>query len=72
MKVKLDSGQYKDRFDLEDDFRLMIDNAKLYNQPGQFAYLEAVELDTFFTHGAKLHMHICVNSSRTISLDAYQ
>ena len=29
MSVKLESGKYKDRFEFEDDFRLVISNAKL-------------------------------------------
>ncbi|EJD48509.1 hypothetical protein AURDEDRAFT_112948 [Auricularia subglabra TFB-10046 SS5] len=48
MRSKLDAGMYKDRFEFEADFKLMIENAKTYNQPGQFAYSEAVALEGFF------------------------
>ncbi|KAI9057062.1 hypothetical protein FKP32DRAFT_1598551 [Trametes sanguinea] len=48
MSAKLESGQYKDRFAFEADFRLMINNAKTYNMPGSFAHNEALALESFF------------------------
>ncbi|KAH9858258.1 hypothetical protein C2E23DRAFT_892071 [Lenzites betulinus] len=48
ISAKLESGQYKDRFGLEADFRLMANNAKTYNMPGSFAHNETVALETFF------------------------
>ena len=51
MKSKLDAGMYKDRVEFAADFKLMIENAKTYNQPGQFAYNEAVALEGFFDQG---------------------
>ncbi|KAI0830772.1 hypothetical protein BC628DRAFT_1355553 [Trametes gibbosa] len=48
MTAKLESGQYKDRFGFEADFRLMANNAKTYNMPGSYAHNETVALETFF------------------------
>ncbi|EIW64059.1 uncharacterized protein TRAVEDRAFT_55102 [Trametes versicolor FP-101664 SS1] len=48
MNAKLESGQYKDRFAFEADFRLMTNNAKTYNMPGSFAHNETLELESFF------------------------
>ncbi|KAI8981206.1 hypothetical protein BD414DRAFT_93257 [Trametes punicea] len=48
MSAKLESGQYKDRFAFESDFRLMINNAKTYNVPGSFAHNESLALESFF------------------------
>ncbi|KAI0375461.1 hypothetical protein BV20DRAFT_960622 [Pilatotrama ljubarskyi] len=48
MSAKLASGQYKDRFAFEADFRLMINNAKTYNVPGSFAHNESLALESFF------------------------
>ncbi|TFY68605.1 hypothetical protein EVJ58_g911 [Rhodofomes roseus] len=48
MNAKLESGKYKDRFAFEDDFRLVISNAKFYNPPGTYVYNEALALETFF------------------------
>ncbi|KAJ3753476.1 Bromodomain-containing protein [Lentinula raphanica] len=36
MGSKLEQGMYKDRFEFQADFRLMIDNAKQYNMPNSF------------------------------------
>lgn len=48
MGAKLEDGMYKDRFMFQEDFRLMISNAKRYNTPGSFAHNEAIALETFF------------------------
>ena len=48
MGAKLEQGQYKDRFEFEADFRLMINNAKTYNMAGSFVHAEAVALESFF------------------------
>ena len=48
MNAKLESGQYKDRFAFEGDFRLMIANAKQYNMPGSYVHGEALALEAFF------------------------
>ncbi|KZT72927.1 hypothetical protein DAEQUDRAFT_685309 [Daedalea quercina L-15889] len=48
MSAKLESGKYKDRFEFEDDFRLVISNAKLYNVPGSYVHNEALALESFF------------------------
>lgn len=48
MGAKLEDGMYKDRFAFQEDFRLMISNAKRYNTPGSFAHNEAIALETFF------------------------
>lgn len=48
MNAKLESGQYKDRFAFEADFRLMINNAKQYNMPGSYVHSEATALESFF------------------------
>ncbi|CDU22782.1 related to TAF2-component of TFIID complex [Sporisorium scitamineum] len=46
---KLDSGQYKDRHGLRDDFELMIRNAKTYTpDPKAWAYKQAVGLEKVF------------------------
>lgn len=49
MGEKLKQGKYHDRFVFEQDFRLMISNAKLYNLPGSYAHNQAINLDKFFT-----------------------
>ena len=54
MGAKLDSGIYKDRFAFEQDFRLMISNAKSYNAPKSYAYEEAVKLETYFEKGMRI------------------
>ena len=48
MGAKLEEGMYKDRFTFEADFHLMIENAKTYNAPASFVYIEANALVTFF------------------------
>lgn len=48
MAGRLDSGGYKDRHEFKEDFKLMIANAKLYNQVGSFVHNEAIALETFF------------------------
>jgi len=48
MGAKLGDGMYKDRFAFQEDFRLMISNAKRYNVPGSFAHNEAIALEIFF------------------------
>ena len=51
MGVKLDQGMYKNRSEFEQDFRLMINNAKLYNAPRSFVYDEACRLESYFDKG---------------------
>ncbi|THH19678.1 hypothetical protein EW146_g1531 [Bondarzewia mesenterica] len=48
MGAKLEQGMYKDRFAFEVDFRLIIRNAKTYNQVDTYVYNEAVALESFF------------------------
>ena len=48
MGAKLESGQYKDRFAFEADFKLMINNAKTYNMPGSIVHNDAVTVDGWF------------------------
>ncbi|KZT08630.1 uncharacterized protein LAESUDRAFT_45791 [Laetiporus sulphureus 93-53] len=48
MSAKLEQGKYRDRFAFEEDFRLVISNAKLYNLPGSFVHNEALGLESFF------------------------
>jgi len=48
MGAKLEDGMYKNRFAFQDDFRLMVSNAKRYNAPGSFAHSEAIALEIFF------------------------
>ena len=48
MEEKLKQGKYHDRFVFEQDFRLMISNAKLYNMSGSYAHNQAVGLEKFF------------------------
>ena len=51
MEAKLKQGMYKDRFAFEDDFRLIISNAKTYNAPKSWPYNEAVQLEKLFNKG---------------------
>lgn len=48
MGAKLQQGMYPDRFAFQNDLRLMIANAKLYNQVGSFVHKEAIAFETFF------------------------
>lgn len=48
MGAKLEAGSYADRFAFENDFRLMIRNAQLYNPPKTYAYTESAALEEFF------------------------
>lgn len=48
MGAKLEQGKYKDRFEFEADFRLIISNAKQYNLPGSYVHSEALALESFF------------------------
>lgn len=48
MGAKLEDGMYKDRFGFQEDFRLMVSNAKRYNMPSSFAHNEAIALEIFF------------------------
>ncbi|KAF8665397.1 hypothetical protein AX16_000416 [Volvariella volvacea WC 439] len=48
MGAKLEEGMYKDRFAFQADFRLMIENAKRYNQHGSYVHNEAITLEVFF------------------------
>jgi transcription initiation factor TFIID subunit 2 len=45
MGAKLGAGMYKDRFEFEADFRLVIDNAKRYNMPGSHVHNEAIAIE---------------------------
>lgn len=51
MGVKVDQGLYKDRSAFEQDFRLMVSNAKLYNAPKSYPFEEAQKLETYFEKG---------------------
>lgn len=48
MAAKLDGKGYKNRHEFRDDFKLMIANAKLYNQAGSYVHNEAIALEVFF------------------------
>jgi transcription initiation factor TFIID subunit 2 len=48
MSVKLEQGLYRDRFAFEADFRLMINNAKMYNVAESYVYNEAKAMEAFF------------------------
>lgn len=48
MNQKLEQGKYPDRFAFEEDFRLMISNAKQYNMPNSHVHNEAMKLEAFF------------------------
>ncbi|KAF9075021.1 hypothetical protein BDP27DRAFT_1316349 [Rhodocollybia butyracea] len=48
MGSKLEQGMYKDRFEFQADFRVMVANAKQYNMPGSFVHNEAISLEVFF------------------------
>ncbi|KAH9486347.1 Transcription initiation factor TFIID subunit 2 [Psilocybe cubensis] len=48
MGAKLEEGLYKDRFAFQADFKLMVNNAKLYNVAGSFVHNEAIILETIF------------------------
>ena len=61
MHAKLESGQYKDRFAFEADFRLMVNNAKTYNMPGSFAHNETVAMESFFDK-CKSFPQVCIRS----------
>ncbi|EMD32531.1 hypothetical protein CERSUDRAFT_118583 [Gelatoporia subvermispora B] len=48
ISAKLESGQYKDRFEFRSDLHLMINNAKTYNMAGSFVHEQALALESFF------------------------
>ncbi|KAF5374962.1 hypothetical protein D9758_000502 [Tetrapyrgos nigripes] len=48
MSAKIDNGLYKDRFQFQSDFKLIIQNAKTYNVAGSFVHNEAIAFETFF------------------------
>jgi len=48
MGAKLEANKYKDRFAFQEDFKLMISNAKTYNMPGSHVHNEAINFETFF------------------------
>ncbi len=60
MGAKLEDGMYKDRFAFQEDFRLMISNAKRYNMPSSFAHIEAIALETFFEKRS-FHFNVLLN-----------
>lgn len=73
VNAKLESGKYKDRFDFEADFRLMISNAKTYNAAGSYAHGEAVALEAFFDKRSLLSNSVTVLSYLQLSrMDSYQ
>ncbi|KIY69351.1 hypothetical protein CYLTODRAFT_420749 [Cylindrobasidium torrendii FP15055 ss-10] len=45
MSAKLSAGMYRSRDDVAKDFRLMVANAKLYNQPGSLVHKAAIDLE---------------------------
>lgn len=49
--AKLQAGEYKTRFDVEADFRLMIKNAQTYNPPGTYVHKQAKLLENIFRTG---------------------
>lgn len=63
MAAKLDQGKYKDRNAFEQDFRLLINNAKQYNLPKSIAYEDALELEKVFDIGAFDDLCASVSSS---------
>lgn len=48
MSAKLEAKMYKDRFEFQTDFRIMIANAKHYNSPGSFVHNAAISLEVTF------------------------
>jgi transcription initiation factor TFIID subunit 2 len=48
MAFKLDNGHYSSRSVFQSDFKLIVSNAKVYNQAGSYVYAEAETLDEFF------------------------
>lgn len=48
MGAKLEAGMYSDRFAFQNDFALMVDNAKEYNIVGSYAHNIANTLQTVF------------------------
>ena len=59
MSAKLDQGKYKDRSAFEQDFRLLINNAKQYNMPKSAAYDDALELEKAFDIGMSCLVDVC-------------
>jgi transcription initiation factor TFIID subunit 2 len=60
MTAKLAQGLYKDRFEFEADFRLMVNNAKQYNLVGSGVHNEAIALETLFEKRGFLHFSLFV------------
>ena len=50
--AKLSQGLYKNRFEFEADFRLMVNNAKQYNLVGSYVHNEAIALENVFDKSA--------------------
>lgn len=48
IRHRVTSGNYKDVNAFRDDFRLMIDNARKYNQEGSWVYADAEEMEKVF------------------------
>jgi transcription initiation factor TFIID subunit 2 len=48
MTTKLSQGLYKNRFEFEADFRLMVNNARQYNLVGSYVHNEAITLENIF------------------------
>lgn len=65
MGAKLEEGHYRDRFTFENDFRLMIGNAKQYNVAGSYAHTEAIFLETFFEKCESPTLGLCLSLSHT-------
>ncbi|KAI0079061.1 hypothetical protein K474DRAFT_1659535 [Panus rudis PR-1116 ss-1] len=48
IRKRLSSGIYKNVLDFREDFRLMFNNARTYNQEGSWVYLDAEEMEKVF------------------------
>ena len=63
MAAKLDQGKYKDKAAFEQDFRLLINNAKQYNMPKSTAYEDALQLEKTFDIGQSIYIRIPLPAS---------
>ena len=66
MGAKLEEGMYKDRFAFQADFRLMVNNAKLYNLAGSYVHNEAISLEVFFEKRSCLIMSCVIHSKLSV------
>lgn len=72
MAAKLEAGVYPDRFAFEDDFHLMINNAKLFNPPTTLAHGHAVALEEFFQKRESPHtlnIYTCTHEMTEFRMD---